>query len=741
METNLTKSRSLFSNRTMISSNSGGFLPIVLASCLLIDCTPSDLVSGDGKTAGAAAGDGAGPTSGSDGTGAPSAIAGWVQDARIAGASVRKDMTQAEIEQLMTALAAQNVSVIEADFEEGLSRYRSEAEFDLFLEPMRRLAAAAHGHGLKIVLYYASLEVETPNGETQPHTMAKDHPDWVQVGLGGTPNVVYGGKPSTHWIEPGMEDAWMSPNSPYKEVYYHQAAKIAATGFDGIWVDVPLYAAWNTVRWNDVSPYAAKKFQADTGYLAPNKEDWNDLAWRRWIAWRHQQLRDFLAGVAKATRPQPQSEFTVIVETLPTDYTGSTIWGLEGADLRSIDGVVSVYELSTLSVNSSMRLSREDDWISYISMQKFIKAASGSRPSWAFAYAQRPDDATLVAAEALAARNNVYELKQPEMSTTVDPAYRTNLFGWIKANQGPLFDSRPAARVALLYSQASRDYVDRAAALGQYVTINAADELWWDNDATASALTLQYVAEFRGLVKLLVHNHIPFDVVVKPASASELTRYQTVIWPDGEAVSDAEAQLLKSYVSGGGHLIVTGPNPAGWDEYGTPRPDYALSDVLGFKKGSALPSSKLQRSGTGEVHFFSDLLGKRYFMNASDGATAAAPLLQSIRATSEPWLSTSADRKVHIELSQGEDQLFLQYVNFIGLTGTFTVVPTSAATALKIPAGKQVISVGVTSPGGASTALSPLPYSQTGQDVSFTVPITEYALVVVSLKDTEQTKK
>lgn len=733
MEKSFTRIRRLFSKNTTIAMNPSVFLPIALASLILVGCTPADLISDAPHAGGAASDDGAAP--GPGGTGMPSGFGGWVQNARIAGAAVRTDMTQAEIEQLMTTLAAQNVSVIEADFEEGLSRYRTEAEFDQFIEPMRRLAAAAHSHGLKIVLYYASLEVMTENGETQLHTMAKDHPDWVQVGLGGIPNVVYGGKPSTHWIEPGMEDAWMSPNSPYKDVYYHRATKVASTGFDGIWVDVPLYAAWNNVRWNDISSFAAKKFQADTGYLAPKKEDWNDPAWRRWIAWRHQQLREFIAGVAKATRPQPQSEFAVIVETLPTDYTGSTIWGLEGADLRSIDGVYSVYELSTLSVNSSMRLSREDDWISYISMQKFIKAASGSKPSWAFAYAQSPNDATLVAAETLAARNNVFELKQPEMTITVDPTYRKDLFGWIRSNEAHLLNSQPAARVALLYSPASRDYVDRAAALGQYVTVNSSDVLWWDDSASESAYALQYVAEFRGLVKLLVHNHIPFDVVVKPASASELARYQTVIWPDGEAVSDAEAQLLKSYVSGGGHLIVTGPNPGGWDEYGSPRPDYALSDVLGFKKGSQLPSAKLQASGTGDVHFFSELLGKKYFVNASDGSAAGATLLQAVRTTTAPWLTTSADRKVHMELSQGDNKLLLQVVNFIGLTGTFNVVPTSAAVVLKIPAGKQVTSVGVTSPGGASPALSPLPYTQTGQDLSFTVPVTEYALVVVSLKD------
>jgi hypothetical protein len=723
------------------------FPSIALIWAVSAGCSSPDMISDTSTASGATSPAGAATSSGSTGsTGSvepveptqPAAIGAWVRNARVAGAIVKKGMTQAEIEQLMSTMLAQNVSVIEADFEEGLSKYMTEADFDQFLEPMQRLASAAHRRGLKIVLYYASLEVLTPNGVTLAHTMAKDHPDWVQVALGGIPNVAYGGMLSTPWVEPGMEDAWMSPNSPYKDMYYNRAAKIAATGLDGIWVDVPLCAAWGTARWNDVSAFASAKFRADTGFLPPAKEDWNDPAWRRWISWRHLQLRDFIAGVAKATRPTPQSEFTVIVETLPTDYTGSTIWGLDGGELHSIDGVISVYEVSTLSVNSSMRMAHEDDWISYISMHKYIKAASGNKPAWAFAYAQSTNDAELVAAETLAARNNVYEVKQPEMAASVDPVYRTNLFGWIKSNQDYLMNAKPAARVALLYSPASRDYVDRASALGQYATVNSADPLWWESEPSGSAYTLQYTAEFRGMVKLLVHNHIPFEVVVRPSSAAELANYQTVIWPDAESVSDAEAQILKSYVSSGGHLIATGPNPGGWDEYGSSRPQYALSEVLGVNKGSTLPRSKMNPYGAGAAYFFADLLGKKYFTNTSDSLTATASLLAAVKATSAPWLTTNAHQKVHIELSQGDNKLFLQYVNFIGLTGTFSVVPTSALTTLKVPAGKEVVSVKLTTPGNGLAVLTPLDCSKTEQDVSFTVPVNAYALVVISLKDIKQ---
>jgi hypothetical protein len=130
------------------------------------------------------------------------------------------------------------------------------------------------------------------------------------------------------------------------------------------------------------------------------------------------------------------------------------------------------------------------------------------------------------------------------------------------------------------------------------------------------------------------------------------------------------------------------------------------------------------------------LLGKSYFTNATDAATAAASLLSAFNTSSTQWLSTDADKKVHIELSQSDNKLILQYVNFIGVTGSFSVIPTSASTTLNIPADKNVTAVELTSPDNVTPDLAPLTYTNTVDDVTFTVPVTEYAVVVVSLEDT-----
>jgi hypothetical protein len=664
----------------------------------------------------------------------PAGLNTWVRTARIGGAAVWVDMTDAEMNTLLNKLAAQHVSVIEADSD--LSNYLTDAEFDQELALIKNFAQKAHAHAaqFKVVWYYPTLEALTANAASTPNTMAKNHPDWLQYGIDGTQNSFIGGSGQVFWVDPGMESAWLSPSSPYRDYFFHRLSRIAnETGVDGVWGDVPLYCDFGPIRWADTNPYAVSQFQAaHPGSTVPTVEDWNNPDWRRWIAWRHHELRRFIADAAAMARAK-NPDFLFIVETLPTDYAMSTVYGLEGVDLRSIEGVTHVWEVDTMSNATALRKAREDDWISYISMQKYIKAASGSKPAWSFAYGKQANDAELVMAEILAAGNNPYELKIPEMTTTVGAAYRTKMFGWIQAHENQLWQNS-AARVGVLYSPASRDYVDRASGEGMYATTNAgSDSLFWNDDLAHSAYQRQYVAEYRGMIKLLVHNHIPFDAVLKPGSAAELAKYQTLILPDYEALSDEEAQIIRDYVSQGGHVIMTGPNPSGLDSYGASRSDYALAAVLGVTRGSALPTAKTQAYGYGEARFFADLLGKKYFTNASDAAAAAGSLLTAIQATTTPWLTTQANKKVHMELTKTDQRLILQMVNFIGVTGTFTITPTTFQTTVNIPDGQMVTAVEMTSPDHADPGLQPLAFTTNAQQVTFTTPVTEYAMVLIHL--------
>ena len=658
----------------------------------------------------------------------PTAFDNWARTAKIGGAAIAVGMSQQEIDTMLDTLKAQNVTVVEADSD--LSNYQTEAQFELELALMRQFADASHKRGLRVVWYIPALEVITPNGKNIPNTMAKDHPDWVQMGMDGQQNVFYGGGGQVFWVEEDAESAWMSPSSTgYRNYFFDRIKRMVDTGIDGLWADVPIYADFGNTKWNDFNPEAIAKFEADTGFTRPFTEDWNNPAWKRWIHWRHEELARFLKDLTTISRGV-NPEFAVFAETLPTDYNGGTIYGLDASFLKDIEGLTKVWEIDTMSNNVGMRNARTDDWISFISALKYARGATGEKPSWTFTYGKQADDAQQVMAQALIAGNNPYELQVPEMATTVGDAYRTRMFNWSKVNAPYLFEAASTAKTGILFSSPSRDYVDKFEGLGMFATTDGgSDELWWSESTLDSVYERDYLGEHRGVLKVLVNEHIPFNILLVPSQA-ELNQYESVFMPNIQAITDEEAQRLRLYVQQGGQLIVTGPNPTGMNEYGTTRSNYALADLLGFNRGQALPSSKVQSYGAGKTHYFSAPLGKQYLAN--NNIAARTTLANKVRSVSTVSVTTNADDRVYVETSQLNKQAVLQFTNFIGLNGNFSVVPTNISVTYTVPNGETVNNVRLSNPDNTNTAGTNIGFSQNGQKITFNIPLTQYALVVVS---------
>jgi hypothetical protein len=616
---------------------------------------------------------------------ASAAPAPWLGQARIAGADLHSRMTADDIAQNLKTLVEQNVSVIEADSD--LSRFLTDAELETELDFMRRYSSAAHELGLRVVWYCPVLEVLSQNAKRGAPSMYRTHPDWVQRGVDGKPNVFYGvehGEKMAHWVEPDSESAWMSLHSPFADLFIARVQRIAATGVDGIWLDVPIY---NNIgaRWADAGPAAAAKFRADTGLDVPKRENWRDPVWRRWIAWRYQEISSFIIRARDAAR-SVMPDMPVIVETTTLDYAAATMLGLDGSTMKAIPGVIQVWEVDALSDKTGMRNAQPDDWISLIGMSKFAKAASGKKPSWMFTYGKETDDARLVMAEALAAGNHPYETKIPSMATTVGGEYRQHMFAWIRQNETRLFASESAAKVAVYYSPESRDYLDEAAGTGLFATTTpkVKDDLWWSDERADSVYALQYLAEYRGMIKWLIHNHVPFDIIVRP-DAAELARYQTVIAPALTAISDRDADLLDRYIATGGKLVITGPRPASLDELGDRRGVAILQSLTrgaAPQRGSAIHSPKL--------------LGKSYLTSGSPLAGRAIGEL--LGASVRSPIETNAGKTVHMELRRSGDETLLHLTNPERLWNAGAPRQRDVAVTIEVPSGVSVAEVRFTCP-------------------------------------------
>jgi len=181
----------------------------------------------------------------------------WMHTGRVGGTSIYSSMSEADLVALIDERNAQNVSILE--FDTRLSDYLTETEFDIEVDFIDLAAKRAHERGMKAVIYYPSLEALTMNGVTAASTMAKDHPDWLQYGLSGEPNVFYGNQEV--WVDPDAESAWLSPNTGYLDYFINRVEKLAATDIDGLWVDVPIYLDTGA-GWAGAEPAAAADFAA-----------------------------------------------------------------------------------------------------------------------------------------------------------------------------------------------------------------------------------------------------------------------------------------------------------------------------------------------------------------------------------------------------------------------------------------------------------------------------------------------
>ncbi|MFJ2581619.1 hypothetical protein [Kitasatospora aureofaciens] len=695
------------------------------------------LLAGPARAAAPTAASAAGPTATTTPTVSPTDQAPpppWPEWARYARVADGTFQGTADMQAGIDALRAQNVSVIELDT--ILSDWLTDADFTAHLALVKTYVDKAHAAGLKVVVYYPSLEVISPGGEKGPSFYKNGEGGaWVQRSLDGRPNVFYGSV--VIWVGPGDESVWLSPNSPWRDYYLKRIKLLAGTGVDGIWPDLPLYFD-GVLSWCDASTWGAAVFKADTGLDVPKAADDNDPAFRRYVEWRHRNLLQFQLDIAAAGRSVNPNLLT-FSETVPLDHRYATLTGLDGGYLRRTDNATTqVWEVDVLANFDGMRHATATDWTCLISMLKYARAAGGTKPAWAFSYGWQADDASQVMAELLATGCNPYEVKTPYKNAGVDAAMRTRMFGFVQANQARIFDAASPADVGVYHSTASRDYVSPTAGSGSGTYFNANPPAsvpdWWAGSFRSSCASMPWLGEFRGTVKALVYAHVPFDTITSPGLAdADLGRFKVVLLPNLQAVADAEADLIRGYVQGGGTVLITGPAPTALDQFGTPRTEFALSDVLGLKKADPLPASRKTTFGTGTCWYVQSLPGLSY-LTTTDQASADQ-LLAPVRQSAPPAVTLTGDRRIHLEARVLGGDIVVHLVNFTNFGDSpadYRTTPANCTLSYTLPADTAVTAVTVATPDGTDPAPKPVPYTATGTTVSVPLTVVQYSLVTVS---------
>ena len=531
----------------------------------------------------------------------------WINYVRISGNSLRLD----RVDEIIREATESHVFGIETDND-------IEGRYESFLDPAEKLKAIkavaekAHAAGNYTFVYVAGLECITANAADVKHSLYKDHPDWVQRKITGEPALFGGG--TAFWIRKGDEDVWVSPYVPeWRKIYMEHVRQIAATGIDGIYVDIPYwmthFTGWEKT-WASFDKYTVAEFKKRTGLNAMTDlkvGDFSDANFRRWVDFRITTITEFMKEIGdnfKSVNPKgvtiaeiyPGIEFEAV-------RVGSDVYQLYDV----IDLIAHEYEWSGVG-NASRKTPL--DWLHFMIGMYSFRAFAGRKPTWMLSYSWDGEKGVTPGEEMqnlfsaqLMAGTNCWDVHGHVMSGSNDIAMRKKIFAWIEQHETTFYNPRtPIHPIGVYFSPRTRDY-----------------------------FAAEFLDSYFGTMALLMHSHREFQIVTPRTLAG--FRGPIIALPDARCLSDAENEALESYAGRGGKLIISGRSGQ-CDEGGKVRTANPLHHFLGIQN----PAQRSYGATGGGYVYLPECPGRAYwqtlgqeFSQAAAHGTVAGQSFQSLR--------------------------------------------------------------------------------------------------------------
>ena len=507
--------------------------------------------------------------------------------------------------------------------------------YESFLDPaeklnaIRSVAEKAHAAHNYAFVYIAGTECITANADKTPHTLAKDHPDWLQRKITGEPAIF--SAEAAFWIAKGDEDVWVSPYAPeWRKTYMRRVAQIAQTGIDGIYVDIPYwmthFTGWEDT-WASFDQYTVAEFKKHTG-LDAKKDlklgDFSDPNFQKWVDFRMQTFTDFMAEIAhtaKAINPK--------IKIIPEIYPGIEQEAVRvGADVYSlysvVDAIAHEYEFGEGDHMASSR--SQFDWFNYqVGMHSFRAFAEG-KPTWILNYSWDGDKGVdpreamkNLAMSQVMANANFWDAPGHSMAGSNDLATRTEIFHWIAAHENTFYKPRtPLHPIGVYFSESTRNRFPE-----------------------------EFVRAYRGVLILLMQKHLDFQIVT--ARTIDQFKGETLVLPDVRVVDPGEQAAFKKLISGGNRLVITGNQPEFFSQ--------AKENVIRFD----------------------DSVGELYYRKLEESFGNTSPdieqkFLDSLRSDSRIRVTASPLVATSIAEVEGAPHIF--FANFAGLKPHEIAIPT-----------------------------------------------------------------
>lgn len=507
-------------------------------------------------------------------------------------------------------------------------RYESYLDPATKLKAIQEVAERAHRAGNKAFVYIAGTECITAHADKSAHSVLKDHPDWLQRKITGEPAVFTSG--AAFWIKPGDEDVWISPYAAaWRKTYMQRVRQIAASGIDGIYVDIPYWMThfdgWEDT-WASFDDYTVAAFKKSTGLDARQDlklGDYSDANFRKWVDFRINTFTEFIRDIRENARAVSPA-----IMVIPEIYPGIEEEAIRvGADVYEMYDVADViaheYEFGS---GEHMATSRTQlDWFLYQAGMLSFRAFAQGKATWILNYSwdgakgvDARDAMKNLAMSQIMAGANFWDAPGHSMAGSNDPITRALLFDWIEKHEKTFFLPRsPLHPVGVYFSPKSRDYAAK-----------------------------EFLPSYRGILLQLLQKHREFQVVTPRTMAN--FQGEVLVLPNVSVLNDAERSSLQSFVSKGGRLVVTGVDATG------------LANSPSVKRFANCP---------GRDHF--DALQKDFAKGAQDDP---ADFLASIDTNPELTIEASPFLASNFGSVDGQPHVFL--ANFGGLVPGKVAVPT-----------------------------------------------------------------
>ena len=375
---------------------------------------------------------------------------------------------------------------------------------------------------------------------TDPHATYDDaheaHPDWIAVDSGG--------RPRRHWASPEM---WVTcALGPYNFEFMTDVKKEIMSRYkvDAIFIN----------RWEGSGmcfcEHCRRNFRTATGLELPRSNDPQDPARRAYTLWHQQRLFElWRLWDAEVRKLNPDSC------VIPNTGGGAT----SDLDMQRIGELAPM-----LIADRQARRGLTAPWANGKNGKEF-RAAMGRKPIVGIF--------SVGVEEPYRWKDSVQS--EAEIRLWVAEGVANDLRPWFTKFSGVLHDERWLKPVEDLYRRYAQweKYLRNEHPLARVGLVYSQQTAWFCSSKVEDHTLGWYQA--------LIEARIPFEMVHdRLMDSAHLGQFRTLILPDIAALSEAQCQQLRDFVSRGGSLIATYETSL-YDEWGGKRKEFGLADLFG----------------------------------------------------------------------------------------------------------------------------------------------------------------